>query len=569
MPLQPELKDAIQTLCAYAGRLSQYKFPKPLVDRLADLSAIITYRELSGAGRPPVIGLIGCTGVGKSTLFNSLCEKPLSATGWRVHNTRGPVLFIPPAALASLEKWEAGGKPLFMPLLPRVDTASHTEGEATFGVPGMLHIIPASETASAPDAFCFIDLPDINSSPSVEEQLMALEAMPWLDIVIFMVDDETVYHRVYTRPVEMADKYKQSRFCIMINRGRDRIDPDHRDWQQTKDFFGVPSIHLFPDLMQKTDYGEDPVFAGFKKTLATCQDTAPSGPLTERIAELSDTICRENRRRQQQVDRLDGTVADSVRDLLARDMPLSLNQLLPDETLHALNHLGLTRFSLSNLLFFFKNLASSANIKRSLKLSFGSHRDQALDRLLHVDRSKLIRIVSHRIGEYSQHLVSAIRRSSSFELIKQVDAAANPSAAASETGDPPPFTDSLKAIADQFENRCRSLLKSDSVNRVIQNDPVAALFLAGALAADVFVLPGFGSWLLLPTVIKYLPLGKFEKAKKTFQKDVQEVIRGELHQLASQYQDLRIRAVLGRDDPLLKALETCRRNYSDPAAKNQ
>ncbi len=570
MSVTPEIENAVRTICAFAAKLARYKFSGPAVDQLRDLSAVVTYRELAGADRLPLIGFIGCTGVGKSTLFNSLCGKPLSATGWRVHNTRGPVLYMPASTLNNLEKWEGKQERLFMPLLPRTEGTPASGGGTTVGVAGTLHVIPPSGTADEPAAFCLMDLPDINSSPAVDEHLVALDTMPWLDIVIFMVDDETVYHRVYNRPVQLADELKQPRFCVMVNRGRDRVELDHRDWRQIKSFFGVECIHLFPDLKQKTSYDDEPAFTQFSNELAACRAAAAPAPLVEKIAALAKAVYRENLRRQQQFEKLDATIVSSVRDLLVRDTPVALHRLLPDETLHALNHLGLKRFSLSNLLYFFKRATSASAIKRSLKLSFGNQRDEVLAHMLRIDQFKLVEAVAGRIDDHAQHLLSAIRRSPQFEFLKQVDSAS--SLMAARTGNnavddnlPPPFAGRLKTVADDFENKCRSLLHSDSVSRVVQNDPVATLFLAGALAADVFMLPGFGSWLLMPTVIKYLPLGKFEKAKKEFQRAVQEVIREQLLTLASQFQDLRVQTALGKTDPLLKALETCSRYNSDPA----
>jgi hypothetical protein len=88
---------------------------------------------------------------------------------------------------------------------------------------------------------------------------------------------------------------------------------------------------------------------------------------------------------------------------------------------------------------------------------------------------------------------------------------------------------------------------------------LASLFLAVVLVTDVFVLPGFGSWLLFPTVLKYLPIGKFEKVKKEFQHEVQSLIRKQLLTTAGQFHDFRRQTVLADDDPLWRALYNCSR----------
>jgi hypothetical protein len=63
---------------------------------------------------------------------------------------------------------------------------------------------------------------------------------------------------------------------------------------------------------------------------------------------------------------------------------------------------------------------------------------------------------------------------------------------------------------------------------------------------------------LFPTVLKYLPLGKFEKAKKEFQLAVQSLIRKQLLSTVVQLHTLCRQTVLADDDPLWRALDNCR-----------
>lgn len=567
MPVLPETYDAIQTLTITASQLRDAGFPEKTADQLLDLSALVTFRHGVGQNRPPLIGFIGCTGSGKSTLFNSICGRPVSATGWRVHNTRGPVLYAPADLLADVETWERHHGPVLMPLLERTRLILHDDDAATVGAPGVLQIVCRTDTGDAPrspEAIFLIDLPDINSAPAVDERLVALDVLSWLDVVVFLVDDETVYHRVFAAPVNLVNALGQNRFCVMVNRGRDRIDPNHDDWHRTRAFFGVDHIHVLPDLNQKKNYGHDPGFIALKEKLTTGKIQAESLPLIRKIAALSQRVIQENLKRTQALSDLEKTLIGEVQALLASNPPIALNRIIADDTLHILNHLGLKRFALSNLLYFFKNAATTGALKRSLKLAFGDQRDASLDQLLRIDRDKLIEEVSGRISDYSQRLAGVVRRSPQLDSLRQVapDMTLPPNGlreSPAQARDQLSYAGQLNDLADDFEDRYRQLLSSDSVSKVIQNDPLATLFLIGGLVTDVFVLPGFGSWLLIPTAFKYLPMGKFESAKKSFQRAVQELIRNQLLMSAGSLRQLRHRIVLAENHPLRLSLETCSR----------
>lgn len=286
---------------------------------------------------------------------------------------------------------------------------------------------------------------------------------------------------------------------------------------------------------------------------------SPQQPLLKRIARLAASACDENSKRRQALNTLNTDILQTVRDALAQEAPISLKTILHDDTLHVLNHLGLKRFAASNLLHFFKSAAATKSLQRSFRLSFGSRRDEILAQLLHFDREKLIDEVSNRLVDRGERIARDMRGNPNFDFIRKIAPelslsgidAANTGSTATEPG---PYATELFAIVEEFENRCRDLLASDSVSAVIKNDPVVALSLVVSLVADVFIIPGFGSWLLVPTAFKYLPLGKFEAAKKRFQRAVKDVIHNQLMQTAQQLRDIRLRIVLEDNDSLLQSL---------------
>jgi hypothetical protein len=571
MPQKLETTDAIYSLLASIHRFKGLAFSKDVVNPLIDLAALVTLRQLFGENRPPLIGFIGCTGTGKSTLFNSLAGHPYSTTGWQVHNTLGPVLFTQAAVLKRIKGWELKLGPLLLPLLKRKTFFSEKNEtfrpeNLTSGAPDVLQIIGHREIGTPADsqpakkACVLIDLPDINSSPALEEHLVALDIVPWLDIVIFMVDDETLFHQVYSQPVGLTNEFKQVRFCVMANRGRDHIDMDHPDLQQAKTFFGVDKIWVLPDLKERELYQGEPAFVALKKKIAQSTSASPQKPLIKRISRLAGIVIHENEKRQKVFAALDKSVSRVIQDARVKDAPISVRQILPDDTLHALNHLGLKRFAVSNLLHFLKNVATKGSLKQSFDLSFGSQRDEMLSQLLHFDREKLIDEVSNRLIDYRERIFLAIRNTPDLRRIQTLA----PGLALKDDEDVKTRSSGalLQSIVEAFEKDCKDLLASDSVSAVIKNDPILTLVVIVTLIADTLILPGFGSWLLVPTAFKYLPLGKFEAAKKKFQTRVKDVIQSELMRTLEQLRLARNRSVLENDDMLMKSLNICSR-YAD------
>ena len=101
MPDSKETLNTLHSLVFAADRLRQLALPEDVLNPLIDLVSLATLRQQLGEDRPAFIGFIGCTGTGKSTLFNSFIGQEISLTGWKVHNTCGPVLFMPDGVLKS------------------------------------------------------------------------------------------------------------------------------------------------------------------------------------------------------------------------------------------------------------------------------------------------------------------------------------------------------------------------------------------------------------------------------------------------------------------------------------
>lgn len=571
-----EKYNAIHTLVLSASRLRRLSLPENVLDPLIDLASLVTLRRHFGENRPSFIGFIGCTGTGKSTLFNSLAGQEISLTSWKIHNTSGPVILMQDSSLKRLNQWETKFGPLLLPFLKR--EVHTTEKNGTFitenkktGLPDTLLLLSQKDkkyldtSGQDPGSYIFVDLPDINTSLALEENLVSLRVLPWLDIVIFMVDDETIFHRIYEQPVNLTNELGQYRFCVLSNRGKDRVEFNHQDIKQTMAFFGVAEIHILPELKEKEYFDNEPAFIRFKQTIAASYKLSPQKPLVKRISRLARLALEENTKREQVLKILEKEISNMINTSIVKDSPISLEKILHDDVLQVLKHLGLKRFAVSNLFHFLKTTASTGSLKRSFKLSFGNRRDKILSSKLRFDQEKLVHEVSKRLADHRERILLAIRCHADIDIIKTVEPAFNKLInrtinAKVNTDASQSFNLELQAIVKRFEQKCSDLLASDSVSAIIRNDPLVAAFLVAALAADAFTIHGFGSWLLVPTAFKYLPLGKFEDTKKGFQQEVRDLIQKQLLLIIKELQDIRFRIVLEGKDPLLQSLKQCAEN---------
>jgi len=567
------MPNSLHSLVLYASRLRQLSLPEEVANPLIDLASLVTLRRQLGDKRPAFIGFIGCTGTGKSTLFNSFAGQKISLTGWKVHNTCGPVLLMPDSVSERLDQWETKFGLLLLPALKReVHALENYEilisENLKKGSPDTLHMVRQPDDKfmglSGQDAgsYVFIDLPDINSSPALEENLIALDVLPWLDIVIFMVDDETLFHQIYEKPVRFANELGQHRFCVLSDRGKDRVDLNHPDIKQVMDFFGVDAIHILPDLKDKGFFDSEPAFAGFKDALKAKRQLAPQQPLVKKTAKLAQLVLDENRKRQKTFKALEKEISHMITTSFAKDTPISLEKILHDDVLQALRHLGLKRFAVSNLLHFFKTAASRGSLKQSFKLTFGDRREKTLASKLKFDQEKLVKEVSKRLADHREQILVAVRSHPDIDNIQKAQPflnrmlGADPETEESADGSQS-FNKELENMVEKFEQECSELLASDSVSAVIRNDPLVAVFLVAAFVADVFVVRGFLGWLLVPTAFRYLPLGKFEKLKKSFQHEVQNIIQKQLLLITRELHEIRVQVVLDDQDPLLQSLKDC------------
>jgi len=551
------IHQALEILALSAESLRPLSFDAATAGPLLDLAALATLRNRLGKKRPAFLGFIGCSGTGKSTICNSLLGEDLCYTGWRAHNTTGPVVIGPSSFFAQLQDLERLMAPLFFPSYKR-ESMSRGQAQPEKGHPDVMRWVSWNDPAW--ENLVIFDLPDINTTLAWEENLVALALQPWLDLVVFVVDEETLYHRGYEPPVNMAKQLNQRRICVLNNRGRDRVDLNHPDLLAAREFFGVESIQVLPLIQPGAFFRREPEFLRLKELIQkSAPYHAPVRPLAGRAATLARALLEENERRTQILLDLEERVSQEVQAAVSRYKPIPINRILSEEANQVLEHLGLKRFTISNLYNFLRRAAATGALQRNFQLAFGNNRDKVVSQLLHLDLEKLHHEVTGRLSDRWEAVSHVLRGHPDarllWDLIPELKSMAG--APCRLPGD------ALDERVRRFERQCRELIETDSLSSSVLNDPLMVFAVVLILLADVWTIPGFGSWVIVPSVFQYLPLGKFETVKRDFQHALRDLIRDTLAQRSAGVQSARRRVVLGESDPLLAALRTCADYHED------
>lgn len=544
--------DAAGMLLASKERLNALSFGQETIEPLLDSCAIVMMRQNLGPNRPPMIGFIGCTGTGKSTLFNSLLGQTVSSTSWHAHNTSGPVLAADEAFRKAVE---ITNTQLFPTLSHRsVPFTTPKNDQAVKGSPDELICSFNPKTMNV----VYIDLPDINTTKSRADHQVSLRLLPWLDTTIFLTDDETVYHRDYEEPVALAKKLNQHRLCVLVNRGRDRVDLAHHDLQGTRDFFQVDKIFMLPDLQEKTEYKHETEFVALQKHLQEPLRQNSSAAVLQRVAAYSSGLLQENQRRLDMLAELTDDLQATIDKCLAKPVKIPMDKILQDDVLHVLHHLGLRRFAVSNVLHFLKSVVTTRSLSKSFRMAFGDNRNSLLENMLQFDGDKLVHETAVLLADFGEEIDQTVRQSAhANKLLKTAPAFRALSDTLTNIEESSEFRDSVLKTLQSFEDECRGLVQSDKISSSVKNDPLTAISVLLMLIADLAVIPGIGSFLLAPSAMSLLPMGKFETAKRKFQLQVRDLMQTQLLHVKNDFIQQKTQFTLDPSEQVWKALQTC------------
>lgn len=209
----PDAEQATETARTLTAQLNDYLLP-----RLARLDA------------PLLVVVGGSTGVGKSTLVNSMVRAPVTQSGVLRPTTRAPVVVCAPAdARWFLEESE----PHLLPGLPRT-TGLNTSL-------GMLRVITAT---GLPRGLALLDAPDLDSVDGGNRELAA-QVLGAADFWLFVTTASRYADAVPWEALRTA-RDRGTRLALVLNRvpaGAERDIGSHL--REMLDAEGLPAVELF------------------------------------------------------------------------------------------------------------------------------------------------------------------------------------------------------------------------------------------------------------------------------------------------------------------------------------
>ncbi|MDP8245127.1 MAG: hypothetical protein P9L94_13670 [Candidatus Hinthialibacter antarcticus] len=548
--------EALATIAQYADHLLERSFDETAAHVLLNLAAATAFRAQLGADRPALVGLIGCTGTGKSTLFNSFAEAEISETSWKAHNTCGPIALMHNEFLSRLQSLESQQGALLFPKLEREPLNSSGEPHATGSI---ARLALASTDNDRWRRLAALDLPDINTTLARDENLIAIELMVWLDAVIFLIDEETLFHRDYVQPAELAASLQQQRLCVLNNRGRDRLEREHPDIAKVQALFGAERLFVLSEIKEGKRFVDQGDFGELRESLFRLKPDNDCAPRARAASKHAASILKSNHARLQRLNHLEREMDESVQTAIRAQKPIPLKRIMNDEVISTLEHLGLKRFALSNIIQFVRRTAKTGSLSRSFQLAFGGNRESALESMLQFDLDKLCDAVDARLDQHAEAMQNAWNALLAEDEFGSLTQEFKPTDAFNKEK----RKERLAELLSNLETQCRETLQTDSLKNALKNDPLSAGVILVVMLADIATIPGFGSFLITPSVLKYLPVGKFESIKRNFQQSVQTLVRDELRRAQRQVRDVQEQFTLDESSTVFKALKAVANKHED------
>jgi hypothetical protein len=280
----------------------------PLAD-LADLAGALRWLEHAGSDRPILAGLVGGASCGKSTVFSSLVGRPISQIHYQPHSSLGPVAYVH-------RRWAGRLLACERRFLPTFRLCDHDGGAGpTTGSPESLVVARHDEPAW--EQLALFDLPDMTSESARREGYQAAHVLPWLDLVLWMVDpNDYLFDDLYIDFIERVSSLGQ-RAVVLVNDIHGQVDPSSAVLAERIGRFRPDRQFILPPLRCGAEapyplFGEQPSFVALRGYLTRFGTRRPVAPLVERVQRHAAALVEENDRWQRLAHAAETSVARLV-----------------------------------------------------------------------------------------------------------------------------------------------------------------------------------------------------------------------------------------------------------------
>lgn len=174
-----------------------------------NLCAAIRFKQQQPQA-PLIVGLLGGASSGKSTLFNTLIQRPASAISALAHETVGPVVGLHEMQLERIKQWVDDNL-----LLGDFEAKVHANSQPTAGSLNCVTLV-AHPCGKLKDSV-LIDTPDVTSKMSQDEGALTARMRPWFDALVIVLDEERWFDAlIFKQHTQLAAQLAQP-FLILFN----------------------------------------------------------------------------------------------------------------------------------------------------------------------------------------------------------------------------------------------------------------------------------------------------------------------------------------------------------------
>ncbi len=298
-----ERVQAVREFLDLRQELEARGFGQALLAPMREMSAPVLYRTLVSEG-PAFVGFVGCTKVGKTTLFNSLYGDEISPVDWRAHTTRSPIFLIHRPALEAIRRAEHGAGPLL--LSDRRMSVVEEHGRLRWQEPGLTYIVPHERKDLAP--VVLVDLPDSNSRLSAVEGDVALEVLPWLDATVFVVTEQTVHDPSLDPYVRRRAELGLRSIVALTRVERDPACLKDPAFRRRIEAMGASELHVLPAIKGKM-FHRRPEFVAFREAVLRLRERSPLDALFASLSRTAQGLLAANMERARHLADLEDALA--------------------------------------------------------------------------------------------------------------------------------------------------------------------------------------------------------------------------------------------------------------------